>query len=308
MLTAVRGVLGIKAIPFSRIRPNSHTTQEMFICVRRFCSHASLLTGVNSMVITQRRLNSTIHEGGSRTSSTPITNTNTTADNGSSNSNNGNSKNSSSSTSVNSNKPDQEAMDNLLEEIQIVLSRPVPIGSLFRALSSTSRKTLAKNREPLEQLLLRYPNHFAVYQQGNGRNRTIHCAPPHLVPAAAHRMVLEEPPLSFTSAGSSTSSAQTGKIGNDDINARILRHDPIAEKQQRINTVLQYIPNEWSAFTDLRIPEEVRVKCMGKPNVKAIQYFERYPQYFEVRQQSLAEHTFYVRRSLALQRSLEKTS
>ncbi|KAH9599446.1 hypothetical protein LSM04_001702 [Trypanosoma melophagium] len=306
MLTAARSVvLGMKTTPLSRIHLNNHTTHEVFMCVRRLCLNGSLLASVNRTFITQRRLNSTIHEGDNRTFST-TTNTNTTSA--------GNSNNTSSST-VNppNNKPDQEAMDNLLEEIQIVLSRPVPIGSLFRALSSTSRKTLAKNREPLEQLLLRYPNHFAVYQQGSGRHRTIHCAPPQLVPTGAHRMVLEESSLPIASAVSSQSSSSSnkgekGKEKGDDINARILRHDPIAEKQQRINTVLQYIPNEWSPFTELRIPEEVRVKCMGKPSVKAIQYFERYPQYFEVRQQSLAEHTFYVRRSLALQRSLEKTS
>ncbi|RNF19506.1 uncharacterized protein Tco025E_04129 [Trypanosoma conorhini] len=189
----------------------------------------------------------------------------------------------------------QEALDNLLEEIQAVLSRPVPIGSLFRALSPTSRRTLARNGEPLEQLLLRYPRHFALYQQGSLRNRTIYCAPPHLVPQQARRMVRETPPAAAAASG-----------GSRDINERVLQQDPVAERQQRINTVLQYIPNEWSPFAELGIPEEVRVKCMGKPNVKAFQYFEKYPQYFELRQQGIADHTFYVRRSLALQRSTEK--
>ncbi|EKF31108.1 hypothetical protein MOQ_005061 [Trypanosoma cruzi marinkellei] len=195
----------------------------------------------------------------------------------------------------------QEAMERLLEEIQVVLSRPVPIGSLFRALSPTSRKTLVKNKEPLEQLLMRYPEHFALYQQGNVKSKTIYCAPPHLVPSTARRMVFEEPPV-VAAVSSSSAQSKDGK----GINERILQHDPFAERQKRINTVLQYIPNEWSAFTDLNIPEEVRVKCMGKPFVRAFHYFEKYPQYFEVRQQGIADHSFYVRRSLALQRKTEK--
>ncbi|KAG8341348.1 hypothetical protein TRVL_07823 [Trypanosoma vivax] len=195
--------------------------------------------------------------------------------------------------------PTEEALENLLEEIQVMLSRPVPIGALFRALSSSSKKTLVRNKLPLEQLLLRYPENFVVYQQGSLRNRTIYCAPPHLVPDNVRRMVLETPScMAPQSAGSLSANTVP-----EDINARILQHDPISEKQQRINTVLQYIPNEWSPFTELGIPEEVRVKCMGKPSLKASEFFEKYPQYFEIRQQGLADHTFYVRRSMALQRS-----
>lgn len=203
----------------------------------------------------------------------------------------------------------KEALDNLLEEIQVVLSRPVPIGSLFRALSSTSKRTLVKNKEPLEQLLLRYPEHFAVYQQGNVRSRTIHCAPAHLVPANARRMFLEETSsaAAVSTNGASSSASPDASKGAQNINERVLQHDPLAERQRNISTVLQYIPNEWSPFTELGIPEEVRVKCMGKPAVKAFHYFEKHPQYFEVRQQGLGEHTFYVRRSLALQRNVEKT-
>nr|CCC89668.1 conserved hypothetical protein [Trypanosoma congolense IL3000] len=205
----------------------------------------------------------------------------------------------------------QSALNDLLEEVQALLSRPVPIGSLFQALSAESKKTLVKNKLPLEQLLLQHPRHFALYQQGNVRNRTIYCAPAHLMPANARPMIIESSPFAPPAAsgfGASTSTSPSGSGEScsrkvDDINARVLQHDPLLEKQQRINTVLQYIPNEWSPFADLGIPEEVRVKCMGKPAVKALQFFEKYPQYFEVRQQGRTEHTFQVRRSVALQRS-----
>ncbi|ESL11311.1 hypothetical protein TRSC58_00941 [Trypanosoma rangeli SC58] len=114
-------------------------------------------------------------------------------------------------------------------------------------------------------------------------------------------MMLEAPPV-VAAVPADSALSRTSR----DINERILQQDPIAERQQKINMVLQYIPNEWSPFTELGIPEEVRVKCMGKPNVKALHYFEKYPQYFEVRQQGVSDHTFYVRRSLALQRRTEK--
>ncbi|AAZ10216.1 uncharacterized protein TEOVI_000541900 [Trypanosoma equiperdum] len=209
----------------------------------------------------------------------------------------------------------EEAVNNLLEEVQALLSRPVPIGSLFRALSADSKKTLVKNKVPLEQLLLQYPRNFALYQQGALRNRTIFCSPPHLVPANARPMVLENTShisastyaagVRSSSSPSSPEAPASSPLKPDDINARVLQHDPLSEKQQRLNTVLQYIPNEWSPFTELGIPEEVRVRCMGKPGLKAMQFFERYPQYFEVRQQGRGEHTFHVRRSMALQRSQE---
>lgn len=270
----------------------------------------SLHQTVNCAVFTQRRFNSTVirddgEEDGGQSSKTIFSPKMT--------------------EKLTEKNEQQEALNSLLEEVQVVLSRPVPIGSLFRALSPASKKTLVKNKEPLEQLLLRYPQHFAVYQHGNMRNRTIYCAPAHLVPEKAHRMFLDEPsPLIATakeksatssvsssscmssSSSPSSSSPESSELSNN-INERVLKYDPLAEKQRKINTVLQYIPNEWSPFTELGIPEEVRVRCMGKPAVKAFQYFEKHPQYFEVRQQGLTDHTFYVRRSLALQRSTEKS-
>ncbi|KEG13263.1 hypothetical protein DQ04_01111000 [Trypanosoma grayi] len=286
MLAAARGVLNRRGatllLAHSKLNGAGETMPTM-IRAQGWSTACSTHHITSGAVISQRRFHATL--GGSNTSQQPSASNAPPA----------------AAVPSTAGKPDQEAIDNLLDEIQVVLSRPVPIGALFRALSSASKKTLARNKEPLEQLLLRYPEHFAVYQQGSNRNRTIHCAPLHLVPANVRRLVLEE-----SSVPAVASSASESK-NPADIHARILKHDPLAEKQQRINTVLQYIPNEWSPFTDLGIPEEVRVKCMGKPSVKAFQYFEKYPQYFEVRQQGLAEHTFYVRRSLALQRNLEKS-
>ncbi|PBJ73808.1 hypothetical protein BCY84_13536 [Trypanosoma cruzi cruzi] len=284
MFVVGRGALRWKAVLqlLTHAGRGGTTTRGVTACVRGIWP-SPFVCHVSGAVVTQRRLHATSSGDGESTEKGAST------------------SGSSDAPAVSSTVSHQEAMERLLEEIQVVLSRPVPIGSLFRALSPTSRKTLVKNKEPLEQLLMRYPEHFALYQQGNAKNKIIYCAPPHLVPSTARRMVFEEPPVVAAVSSSSTQS-KDGK----GINERILQHDPVAERQKRINTVLQYIPNEWAAFTDLNIPEEVRVKCMGKPSLRAFHYFEKYPQYFEVRQQGITDHSFYVRRSLALQRKTEK--
>ena len=163
--------------------------------------------------------------------------------------------------------------DALLEELDLLTSSPVPIGTLFKSLSEDARKTLTEKKLPLETFLLKYPKRYAVYK--NAREGTIMASRPELLPETALRG--RERPADKLFAGEMDS------------------------QQHNIYTVLKYIPNEWSPYVSLGIPEEVKLRCMGK---KAKAWFEKHPKYFEVKAQNYRGHTFEVRRSIALQRHM----
>lgn len=163
--------------------------------------------------------------------------------------------------------------DVLLEELDLLTSSPIPIGTLFKSLSQDARKTLGTKKMPLETFLLKYPKRYSVYK--HAQEGIIMAARPEHIPETALK--------------GKEKSADKLFEGNMD------------QTQHAIYTVLKYIPNEWSPYVSLGIPDEVRQRCMGK---KAKAFFEKYPKYFEVKAQSYRGHTFEVRRSLALQKHM----
>jgi hypothetical protein len=163
--------------------------------------------------------------------------------------------------------------DVLLEELDLLTSSPIPIGTLFKSLSQDARKTLGTKKMPLETFLLKYPKRYSVYK--HAQDGIIMAARPEHIPETALK--------------GKEKSADKLFEGNMDAT------------QHAIYTVLKYIPNEWSPYVSLGIPDEVRQRCMGK---KAKAFFEKYPKYFEVKAQSYRGHTFEVRRSLALQKHM----
>lgn len=161
----------------------------------------------------------------------------------------------------------------LLEEVMMLTSTPIPIGTLFKSLSQESRQTLMKMKLPLETYLLRHRDTFSVYK--NADKGQIMASRVTDVPLSAMRGVEATADQMFT-----------GRAQDQNLHA--------------VYTVLKYIPNEWSPFVSLGIPEEIRVKFMNK---KPKAFFEAHPKYFEVKAQALRAHTFEVRRSLELQKA-----
>eukprot|EP00744_Colponema_vietnamica_P017293 GILI01024290.1.p1 GENE.GILI01024290.1~~GILI01024290.1.p1 ORF type:complete len:225 (-),score=47.82 GILI01024290.1:216-890(-) len=168
-----------------------------------------------------------------------------------------------------------ESENKLLEEIMMLTSTPIPIGALFKSLSQESRQTLMRKKLPVETFLLRHKDTFSVYK--NADKGQIMASRVSDVPISAMRGV-----------EATTDQMFTGKAQDANLHA--------------VYTVLKYIPNEWSPFVSLGIPEEIRTKFMNK---KPKTFFESHPKYFEVKAQALRAHTFEVRRSLALQQATE---
>lgn len=168
---------------------------------------------------------------------------------------------------------DDAALNHLLEEVMMLTSTPIPIGTLFKSLSQESRQTLLKQRMPLETFLLRHKDTFSVYKNGE-RGQIMACR------------VTDVPISAMKGVEATADQMFSGKSSENNLHA--------------VYTVLKYIPNEWSPFVSLGIPEEIRVKFMNK---KPKAFFEAHPKYFEVKAQALRSHTFEVRRSLALQQA-----
>lgn len=195
--------------------------------------------------------------------------------NNSSNNNNNNVTTTTSSSALPGSGKENHA-EALFEEIWKLTSIPLPIGELYRNLSPGSKKALGATGTPLETLLLRMPEKFAVFQEV--RSRTIMASRANRVPNTAMRGV--------------EASAE-----------RLFDGRKVDPAMAEVLTVLRYIPNEWSPFVALNVPEEIRVRVMNR---KPKQFFEKYPQYFEVQAQSMMAHTFQVRRSLALQQQQQQ--
>lgn len=168
--------------------------------------------------------------------------------------------------------PSPYTAESLVREIHHLLVGPLALGYLFRSLSQDGKKLLTSQQLSIEQFLLRNPQSFAVFQEPG--DRTIQASRLCDLPGHAIR------------GAEATGEELFGVKGVEPATRHVLN-------------VLKYVPNEWTAFADIGVPESIRVHVMQR---KAKAYFERYPQYFEVQAQSLNQHTFFVRRSLALQK------
>ncbi len=147
---------------------------------------------------------------------------------------------------------------------------PMPIGTLFKCLSQESRSVLSRKKLPLETFLLRQKEQFAVFQE----DRTIMAARADKVPITAHRAV-----------ESSTEAIFNGQRQDTEL--------------RDVYLILKYVPNEWSSYTSLGIPDAVKKAVFKKETAK--RWMERFPAFFECKAQSSKGHTFDVRRSLELQ-------
>ena len=167
----------------------------------------------------------------------------------------------------------------LLDEIDMIVHAPMPIGTLFKTLSADARKWLNEHRLPLETFLLRHPGKYSVYKQRF--NGPIYVAKLGMAPkGAAH--------------GTETTGDKIFQVETPTTRANAKG----ITNTQKVYTVLKYIPNEWVSYTMLNIPKEVRKSFIGKP---ARRFFEVNRRHFEVRFDPHFPHTFDVRRSEALQ-------
>ena len=165
----------------------------------------------------------------------------------------------------------EESTSALMEEIDMLVDEPIPIGTLFKTMSPESRKTLMHNRQPLEAFLMRFPDRFSVFKR-KGDN-TIFVSRFGVAPEEA-----------FHARGVSA--------------GQLMHETGYRSRQTRdIYAILAYIPNEWCPFTQLRITPEDRSRLKPRPK----KFFDQYPKYFEVKADHNQQQSFLVRRSLKLQ-------
>lgn len=176
-----------------------------------------------------------------------------------------------------------EQLDQLFEEVSMLLDEPLPIGTLFKALSSESRNYVSSKRLSFETFLLRYPQKFQVFKQLTHRDRNIYVCKTGSAPQGANH-------------------AQ--EVAGTTVGAHAMHNGGVTDgARARIYTVLKYIPNEWASYVALPIPDDVKKKIIKKP---AKSFFERNPRYFEVRFNPNMGHTFEVRRSPQLQEFMKQ--
>lgn len=174
-------------------------------------------------------------------------------------------------------KQNDEAM--LVAELEMLTVTPMPIGTLFKCLSQESRKVLSGLRLPLETYLLRQKDTFGVYR--DKESRLIMASRVDKVPITAHRAV-----------EATTATIFNGKRVDKDL--------------ADVYTILKFIPNEWSSYVSLGIPETFKKQIMQGLAPK--KWMDKYPAFFETRTQSLKSHTFDCRRSLELQQKVAAQS
>ncbi|CAG9575194.1 conserved hypothetical protein [Leishmania major strain Friedlin] len=210
------------------------------------------------------------------------------------------------------------SLEPVVVELGTLVTRMMPVGELFRALSPASRKILVAHRLPLEELLLHFPNHFLVCRLGEKRasqSATLHVAPPSCVknnmqvmrlpPGTKPLPALEQwlgpqkamevamPNLNIV-GGSPCIGTGSGFVNNT------------TTLKERLEEVLTHIPNEWVAFSSLNISRDVKMRCMGYPVVRPCAFLLKYPQFFDVRVQDRNGNSFLVRRALSLQQQLNR--
>ncbi|KAG5477050.1 hypothetical protein LSCM1_05390 [Leishmania martiniquensis] len=209
------------------------------------------------------------------------------------------------------------SLEPVVLELRALVTRTMPVGELFRALSPASRRILTAHRLPLEELLLHLPNHFVVFRVGGrqpSKSAVMHVTPPSCAKTGMQIMrlpcgikplpALEQwlgpqkarevsTPSPSTAPGSPRHGASTGFV------------DSNVTLKERLEEVLTYIPNEWVEFSALSIPRDVKMRCMGYPQVRPFAFLLKYPQFFDVRVQDRTATSFLVRRSLTLQQRLK---
>ncbi len=165
----------------------------------------------------------------------------------------------------------------LVAELEMLTVTPMPVGTLYKCLSQESRKVLSGLKLPLETYLLRQKQSFAVYR--DKENKLIMASRVDKVPVTAHRAF-----------ETTTENIFNGKRVDKDLSD--------------VYTILKFIPNEWSAFTSLGIPDAIKKDIMRKEQPS--HWLNKYPAFFETRMQHTKGHTFDVRRSMELQQKVAR--
>lgn len=164
----------------------------------------------------------------------------------------------------------------LIDEVDMLTEEALPIGTLFKMLSTDSRKALMTAKLPLETFLLRHPAKYSIFKSRG--NPAIMVSKFGVAPETARHASEKTTDQLFDGT------VRKGKDAN-----------------QKVYTVLKFIPNEWVSYDQLAIPPEVKKSCIGKPPKR---FFDNLPRYFEVRFNPHFAHTFEVRRSVGLQQYL----
>lgn len=205
-----------------------------------------------------------------------------------------------------------------VRELSRVLTQPMKMGDLFRALSPPARSFVSASRRSLEELIMRSNSHFIVYRVGGTRSKKFPCmyaGPRHLVPQECQVMQLTPEMKKNGDVGSGRSASTAASTSDASSLSNTLSLDKIQESydnsmlstRQKIEEVLKYIPNEWSSFVDLQIPKDVKVRCMNYPHIATSSFLRKYPQYFDTKfNQGDNNNTFFVRRSEALQARINR--
>ncbi|KPA79672.1 putative mitochondrial hypothetical protein [Leptomonas pyrrhocoris] len=215
------------------------------------------------------------------------------------------------------------SIEPVLTELRTIVTRQYPLGDVYRALKPESRKILIAHKLPLEELLLHLPHNFALYRtptMKKGWQRQlasgIIVCPPQLLPQSSKAVRLpptakplpalvsllgEEKARACISTAATTSASVPIGAGTGFVNSS-------TTPMERLQEVLTYIPNEWTQFTSLNVSLDVKLRCMGFPQTRPFHFFLKHPNYFDVRAQHTRQHTFEVRRSLALQKQLKETA
>lgn len=204
-------------------------------------------------------------------------------------------------------------------ELRTLVTRTMPVGELFRALSPTSRKILVAHRLPLEELLLHLPSHFLVCRLGETKTSSsarLHVMPPAF--AKSNMRIMRLPPGAKPLPALEQWLGPQKAIEVAMLNPNVVGGSPrigagsgfvdsTTTLKERLEEVLTYIPNEWVAFSSLNISRDVKMRCMGYPLVRPCAFLLKYPQFFEVRVQDCNSNSFLVRRALSLQQQVNRT-
>jgi hypothetical protein len=186
-------------------------------------------------------------------------------------------------TTTSTTSSEVEQLEQILEEVTMLLDEPLPIGTLFKALSAESRNYISSKRLSFESFLLRYPQKFQVFKPNVSYDRNIYVC---------------------KAGGAPVNANHAQEVAGTTVGAHAIHSGGVTDgARARIYTVLKYVPNEWASYVALPIPDDVKRKIIKKP---AKQFFERNPRYFEVRFNPNVGHTFEIRRSSQLQEFMKQ--
>ena len=208
----------------------------------------------------------------------------------------------------------ENELEIVLDELDLCLSKKMSIGNLYKSLSQESKKKLSERKLALETLLIQNRSKFIITKHKNVLQvkkikfkKVFNPNPLNLYKDLSH-ITLYEPSKNNKSdtkvlhSKHSTSLAKFINLAKQDETVSQRRVEKLKQKGQipdHIYQVLKYIPNEWSAFNTLDIPDDIRENIMKK---RAKAFLMQYPKYFEVKPQPVTSPTFEVRRSIVLQK------